>query len=481
MRTVTNILFAISAMLIMAAPAFAHAKLVASKPASGEILAKSPVRIELEFSVNVQPAMSSIIVTDRNGRQIETSSLETSEDKKTLWVALPELTAGNYKAAWRALSADDHMINGEFAFQVQVGMAEDSPVPERLSSEPDHSDMGHGEPQKVESVNWPQSLVRWFLYAAMMIISGGLVFRIFVIGRMPLDHPSLFEFDRSIRRLFFAATGVIITCLFASLALQSLAVFELVDLLKAFSILSETTFGAPWLLQFGAVIVTGILLFVANERRQSENTKIFWAALAVSSLMLVAPSLSGHARAASFEYGFAIPSDWLHLLAASVWVGGLTIIATVLPVVPWSVEQGARLRLLADVIHRFNTLAITATTILVLTGAYNSWIHIESFTALTNTLYGKVLLSKVGITLVMIGLGGINAYLLRPRILAAINGEARSEERTFVRNVKIEVSLAAAVLLLAAILAFLPPARGHMPVAVGSDRTADKQFTKRNG
>lgn len=68
---------------------------------------------------------------------------------------------------------------------------------------------------------------------------------------------------------------------------------------------------------------------------------------------------------------------------------------------------------------------------------------------------------------VMIVLGGINAFVLRPRTSAESYGAADAGEMRLFRNVRFEVLLAMIALLLAAILAFLPPAREHKPITAG--------------
>ncbi len=48
------------------------------------------------------------------------------------------------------------------------------------------------------------------------------------------------------------------------------------------------------------------------------NRGLLWAGVVVTALMMLAPSLTGHARAAAAEYRFTVFSDWLHMVAASV-------------------------------------------------------------------------------------------------------------------------------------------------------------------
>lgn len=476
-RSIISVVFVILATLAAAGHAFAHAKLQSSKPADREVLETSPDRIELEFSVGVQPRMSSLILREANGRQIDLGTPESSADRKRVWVITPALIPGEYKVLWRALSSDDHMIDGEFAFLIGPAAAVSIPEPGPPAAEHDHSLMDHNGRSKDEIVNWPQSVVRWLMYVAMMLITGGLFFRLFVVDRMEPEAVSVHDFDRRAGTLFITAISVLAGTLLASLALQTLAVFETINLPSMYSVLAETTFGLTWMLQFAGTIALGVLLTKARGR--TEHAWVFWTALVVSLILMLAPSSTGHARAAAAEYSLAIPFDWLHLAAASVWVGGLAMILFCAPKLFLPGEQSSHSEALTELIRRFNTLAIPATVLLALTGVYNSWIHVESLSALTGTIYGKVLLTKIAVTSVMIALGAINAFVLRPRIAAARTDQGLGAGRNFFRSVSLEVLLAAVVLLLAAILAFLPPARGHDPA--GGMAAAYKQISERNG
>ena len=180
---------------------------------------------------------------------------------------------------------------------------------------------------------------------------------------------------------------------------------------------------------------------------------------------MLGPSLSGHARAAWDEYSLAIISDWLHLVAGSLWIGGLGVLAFAIAKALGEADRQVAQALVSAIIKRFTTIASPATVLLAVTGLYNTWIHVESPSALVGTTYGLVLLIKVAISGVMIVLGGINAFVLRPSIVAESDAGAEAGERRLFNSVRFEMLLAMIVLLLAAILAFLPPAREHKPIS----------------
>jgi copper transport protein len=115
-------------------------------------------------------------------------------------------------------------------------------------------------------------------------------------------------------------------------------------------------------------------------------------------------------------------------------------------------------------------LVIAAILLAALTFLYKTWIHVESPSALVGTAYGFVLWVKVAISGVMIVPGGVNAFVLPPRLFA----ESDAGERRLFNSVRFEMSLAMIVLLLAAILAFLPPAREHKPISASEAPTVQE-------
>ncbi|MDT5267869.1 MAG: hypothetical protein QOH49_55 [Acidobacteriota bacterium] len=73
--------------------------------------------------------------------------------------------------------------------------------------------------------------------------------------------------------------------------------------------------------------------------------------------MMLAPSLTGHARAAAAEYRFTVFSDWLHLVASGFWLGGLIQLALTMSRSVSGLQGAQRLRVLDRAIPLFTRLA----------------------------------------------------------------------------------------------------------------------------
>ncbi len=146
-------------------------------------------------------------------------------------------------------------------------------------------------------------------------------------------------------------------------------------------------------------------------------------------------------------------ADWLHLAAASVWVGGLTHFAAGM----WSLRsRGAAagegvVPFTAVLVPRFSALALTRVATLALTGTYMAVLRLGSWEALAGTLYGRALLVKLTLAAPMLLLGAVNLLWVTPRLrLGARESMPTNVVDRFRQIVTSEVTLGAAVLLFSA-------------------------------
>jgi methionine-rich copper-binding protein CopC len=109
----------LSACVLAAGPAGAHARLVTSDPAANATVA-APKAIRLTFNEKLAPAFSTFDLAMADGMKAPVK-ISVSQDRKTMTgVPKGRLMAGAYKVTWRAASADDgHRMDGAFAFTVK--------------------------------------------------------------------------------------------------------------------------------------------------------------------------------------------------------------------------------------------------------------------------------------------------------------------------------------------------------------------------
>ena len=117
---VVSALFAAGAT--RSAQAMRHLKLVRSSPAADTVLATSPDAIRLWMSEPTVAKVSKIRLTTATGVAIALGALTRDATKDAPLVAtIPTpLNAGRYTVTWKAMSKDGHVVNGVFAFRVDV-------------------------------------------------------------------------------------------------------------------------------------------------------------------------------------------------------------------------------------------------------------------------------------------------------------------------------------------------------------------------
>lgn len=109
------------AQLLLVSPTagLAHANLARAVPPPNSTVSIVPTKVELFFSEKVEPAFSTIKVTDERGIQVEEARAQVDpSDGKTLRIGLKPLTAGTYKVVWQVVSIDAHRLTGIFSFTV---------------------------------------------------------------------------------------------------------------------------------------------------------------------------------------------------------------------------------------------------------------------------------------------------------------------------------------------------------------------------
>ena len=94
----------------------AHAHLDHAAPAVGSTVSTPPTEVSLFFTQNLEPAFSSVTVTDANGADVGQGKAEISGN--TMRVGLKPLDPGSFTVHWHAVSVDTHTTEGTFSFQI---------------------------------------------------------------------------------------------------------------------------------------------------------------------------------------------------------------------------------------------------------------------------------------------------------------------------------------------------------------------------
>lgn len=100
--------------------AHAHAYPTHQTPSAGATVSTSQKDVSIEFDDGLEPAFSSIAVTDAQGKSVTAGKAAVDpSDKKHMSVGLAPLTPGVYTVSWVAIADDGHRTQGHYSFTVK--------------------------------------------------------------------------------------------------------------------------------------------------------------------------------------------------------------------------------------------------------------------------------------------------------------------------------------------------------------------------
>ncbi|MER5334614.1 copper resistance CopC family protein [Micromonospora sp. NPDC002717] len=132
---VTAALAAAALLLVPAAPAAAHNTLQSASPAKEARLTTAPTQVRLTFMQKLDPAFTTIALTDAAQAKVATGEPVVSGTTGTVTIDRP-LANGTYTVAYRVVSADGHPVQGSYRFTVADPSATASPQATAASSAP---------------------------------------------------------------------------------------------------------------------------------------------------------------------------------------------------------------------------------------------------------------------------------------------------------------------------------------------------------
>jgi copper transport protein len=219
--------------------------------------------------------------------------------------------------------------------------------------------------------------------------------------------------------------------------------------------LDMTQSGNVWLARAGYGVA--LALIMRGLRLRFESFRILRMLTLLALPLVASRSLTSHAVAVRENTLAAVAADALHLIVTALWAGGLLALwRAMCPVEGQTALTNASK---AELVNRFSRLAFAAVGLLVITGLYQSWIHVGSLSALTNTDYGNVLGLKLILFLVMLGLGALNLFYTKPqlaRTAVAGTGHPQVDQRALGR-IRAESLIGVLILCATGLLTALPP------------------------
>jgi copper transport protein len=444
----------IGTLLLFPPQASAHAELLETSPANGAHLDKAPREAMLRFSESVNPVRGGFSVLDGNGATVAQPQATGSGARIT--IPLPDsLGDGVYVLSWRVVSADSHPIHGSFVFS--VGTARAAPLGDAGAQS--------GSDSSVGAAFWVFRLVG---YASLAVLIGG---GFFLIVAWPAGRQNA-RARRLVKIFWWTAVGSAV----GSLLLQGLyatggSLADVVDLTLVPDTLG-TGYGILLLARIVLLAVVAAVLPRLLDARDSLSRNQLIGAGGLGVALAGTWSGTGHPAAAGSWTWAALLLDAAHLVAVSVWLGGLVIlVACTLWRNSRAGEEEASLA-----VTRYSTSAAIAVVVLGATGLLQALRELVA--SGLGTAYFSLLVFKVGAFGLLMWLAALSRAAVR-RQLSAPGGRKGSNRRAqqdmisrLRLSVRWEVGIAVVVLGLTAALVATPPGgHDHGPGAVASADT----------
>ena len=383
---VRALLLAVLVALVLPSAARAHASLVRTDPRDRAVLSAAPGSVRFVFDDDVR-LLSGIKAIRNGGGSVLAGKPHIANGGRVLVVPLRSgLSDGDYTVLWRVISDDGHKLAGVISFGVGAGRAPPTPA---LAAEtgPSAQDV----------------VARWLFFAGLLTAVGAALFRL-AVGPVP-------------SRLLLGA--FLLTFIGVSSAIHDVSL--------------STRFGG---VMAAAAVIAGCGALLATVAPLSARLELLPSLAAL--LLLPVPSLAGHALD-SGRPGYAVVVDILHVAAASLWLGGLVSLALALRA---GEDRAATLR-------KFSNLALASVLVLAVTGILRAYTELDSVSQIWETGYGRVLIVKSALLVLLGGVGWLNRFLVLPSGSLSV----------LRRNVSVELGLFVVLVGAVALLTDLRPGR----------------------
>ncbi len=425
------------ALLGLPSPAAAHPSLLTTAPAPGSIEGNPPTRIQLAFSERIGLAGSSLTLRDPAGRKVALGPLTEVDGSPGMGAGIRRtLRPGVYRAAWVVLGADGHTVAGEFRFGVALAGGQPPPGATSLAG----SDPGGRGGERAGGEGVLLVAMRWLsLVTAAMLLGGALLV---ARTRRRLDAAAATALADRQRRLhrWWLAAGVVAA---AEMALAAAAAGAGSGLNLA--LLTDSASGLATLARLLVILVAAVATTVVRGRSREPLLA------GAGALVLITHAIDGHVASLQHDRALATLGQVAHVLGAGVWIGGLLALGVAIARTP----PPERRALAGDGARALAPIVAVAALVVFVTGTLAALREVDATYFLRWSDYGRVVIAKAGLWLVLAGLGSA-ALLVRRRAGHRPGGSALVG-----RLLRAEALVGLVVVALAAVLAGLVQGRGQ--------------------
>ena len=355
-------------------------------------------------------------------------------------------------------------------------------------------------------------VVRYLGLVSLTTLVGGFAFVCLILPPGLLSHEGYQILERHLRRVQAGSILIVAVTSVADLILRTLAMSggSLATLgLTLPMVLRHTHFGTVWIIR---TLLLGLLgmawwlrllgttapsrfAWIAGISRvgllsmtwwlrllgTTASPLFAWVSFVSACFVALTTTLSGH----SADWGdMSVPAliDWLHLLAVSIWIGGLFTFGFLLKRSLAMAGMEEMAHALSSIARLFSKIATGCVVIFLLTGLYSTWLQVGVLSFVVASAYGWTLLVKLSLVALILLIAAVNRFYfltqLRPSAIKhgqpvfgtvrhvgssaqAVNeaGDDRRIRYRFSWFVRLEWIIVMIVLVCSALLTQLPPAR----------------------
>ncbi|MDR7002358.1 copper resistance protein CopC [Neobacillus niacini] len=390
----------------------AHAYIKKSTPVENEILEKPPTKVMIQFDETIQPEFNSVQVFDSNGKRVDLKNGRIDPKQPSILESGLEknLPNGTYRIQWKVVSNDGHPVQGVIPFQIgESGSGQNSTVIHTSTK---------GYTPTLDLI-----VIRWLQYISNAGYIGVLFFILVVISKESAEELSVKKpLIKTVKFSFiFLLFSILLSLPLQATILTSSGWMDVFRLSTFQDLILNTQFGAMWLVQVVMLVVLAIPTLLLG-RKKVKNDRLDWVCFVLGIGLLLTKSLTSHAASTTNKF-LSVSIDFLHLLAASVWIGSLIAMVVLLPMVKKSETKDVYL----TIIRKFYKWGLFLVVLLAFTGVFGSLSYIPNLYSLTHTDYGKVLVGKVIFLIFMLLLAAINFLKGRKRKEKGLSGTIWSE------------------------------------------------------
>ncbi|ABU58706.1 copper resistance CopC/CopD family protein [Roseiflexus castenholzii] len=443
-----SVIGVIALLMLFTTVAYAHPQIVSAEPVPDARLNTAPPFVRIKFNEPIEESFASVQVLDATGRAVDRGDGgRASDDPRALHVSLPPLDPGVYTVAWQAVGRDGHLVKGYFVFTI-AGALPSQPSASVLTPRPTDAPLFAGDESEAPLLPSgsttappvdPLALLRSMMLIGAVLAIGGQVFRSVALtpggGRLAAQMHGLIS-------------GALVLLLVATLLFfiaHAGAIAGVTTPEALITVARDTRAGQALI---GRMALTLAFLIILRHSG-------LWAragSVAIGGLILLTFSISGHA-AATMQPFIAIMIDWVHLAAATIWVGGLTALTLALI---QNNRDAPDPQAMSRSLIRFSWLALASVGALTISGALAACSYLNAVGDLWQTDYGRALLAKIVLFAILIGFGAYHLALTRAHTTERLTMSAIALAQRMRRSLPLEAAIATLVVGIAGVLTSLP-------------------------